>query len=107
MTIAMCLTEDESGANGKLGDQEIMDRLAANIHEQTGHKYAETGTIPVRLVARIVRCVWRDMQDQLDEETRMHVNLRDAVRQAAIDFNTTPPKPRARIIPGKFDDDAA
>jgi hypothetical protein len=107
MTIAMHLTEDESGANGRLGDEGILDRLVANIHEQTGHKYVETGAIPVRHAARIIWSVWRDMQDQLDEETRMHVNLRDAVRQAAIDFNTTPPRPRARIIPVKFDDDAA
>jgi hypothetical protein len=103
----MCLAEDESGANGRLGDEQILDRLIENIHDHTGHAYKEKGLIPVRHAARIIRSVWRDMEDQLAEELRMHMNLRDAVRQAAIDYNTAPLRPRTRTIRVKTDVDAA
>jgi hypothetical protein len=56
--IALSLDEDVYGANGDLTDEQIRNRLVANIHIATDHQYIQTGLLPARLVAALIKSVW-------------------------------------------------
>jgi hypothetical protein len=67
--IALGLDEDVYGANGNLDEIQILERLIRNVHNHTGHQYAQTGMIPVGAVAALVRSVWeykvREVMEQM------------------------------------------
>jgi hypothetical protein len=80
--LALCLDEDVYCANGDLDDEEIETRVIENIHEATGHRYADGGyipSIPLRTAARLIISVWqskdRDYMQALSEANKPYKPL--------------------------------
>jgi hypothetical protein len=61
--IALQLDEDVYCANGDLSDEQIFDRLIEAIHRNTDYRFVDSGMIPVRQVAYLLKHMW-EYQDR-------------------------------------------
>jgi hypothetical protein len=79
--IALSLDEDVYGSNGDLDEFQIKERLLANIHASTNYQYADSGMIPIEVVASLIQGVWeyedRKFMDELARNARAIRTLSD------------------------------
>jgi hypothetical protein len=65
--IALRLDEDVQGAGPALDECEIISHLIENIHAATNYQGAANGSLPIRVVAQLIRGVWEYKDRQYAE----------------------------------------